>query len=301
MKKLNSNITAILPAYNEEIAIGSMVLRTKKYVDKVIVVDDGSEDNTADIAKLAGAYVITHPKNLGKGAAMKTGFKEAKDADIIVMIDADGQNNPSDIPALVSPIIENEADMVNGSRYINNNNKDTPYYRRVGQNVLDMATNFNSGLKITDSQSGFRAFSSSTFNAFRFNNAGFGIESEMLAEAAKAGFRIKEVEVGVRYDVDCSTENPVSHGVRVLVNILHDMELNRPLYYFTLPGFIMGIVGLGLGLNFLRDFYLGGSLMFGPTLLMIILTLVGTFATFTGIILHSMSRMINEIQIKRDD
>ena len=102
----------------------------------------------------------------------------------------------------------------------------------------------------------------------------------------------------MRYDVDCSTENPVSHGVRVLVKVLQDMELNRPLYYFTVPGMVMGGIGTFMGLSFLKTFYLGGSLMFGPTLLMIMLTLVGTFMAFTGIILHSMSRMINETQMK---
>jgi hypothetical protein len=122
----------------------------------------------------------------------------------------------------------------------------------------------------------------------------------MLADVANAGLRIKEVEVGVRYDVDCSTENPVSHGVRVLVRVLHDMELNRPLYYFTVPGMVIGGIGTFMGLSFLKTFYLGGSLMFGPTLLMIMLFMVGTFMSFTGIILHSMSRIIDESLTKKE-
>ncbi len=116
----------------------------------------------------------------------------------------------------------------------------------------------------------------------------------MLADAAKAGLWVKEMEIGVRYDVDCSTENPVSHGLRVLVKVLHDMELNRPLYYFTVPGMVFAAVGLLMGLSFLQRFYHGGGLMFGPTLLMILLTLVGSFMVFTGIILHTMSRLIRE-------
>jgi hypothetical protein len=113
-------------------------------------------------------------------------------------------------------------------------------------------------------------------------------------DAAIAGFRIKEVNIGVRYDVDCSSENPIKHGLNVLVNIIHDMELNRPLYYFTIPGAILTIIGLLMGLSLLQSFYNGGSLMFGPTLLMILLTLIGTFMAFTGIILHTMSKLINE-------
>ena len=260
----------------------------------MIVVDDGSSDRTTEVAELAGAEIIKHPINLGKGAALCTGFEASGDTDIIVTIDTDGQHDPVEIPKLAAPIMAGEADMVNGSRYMNGNGKNTPHYRRVGQTVLDKATNLSSGLKITDTQSGFRAFAGSAVSAFKFRNNGFGIESEMLTDAANAGLRVKEVEIGVRYDVDCSTEHPVSHGVRVLVKVLYDMELNRPLFYFTVPGMVIGGIGAFMGLSFLSTFYHGGSLMFGPTLLMIMLFMVGTFMSFTGIILHSMSRLINE-------
>ena len=289
-----SKIAAILPAFNEEVSVGSVVLRTKCYADRVIVVDDGSSDRTAEVAELAGAEVIRHPENRGKGVALKTGFEFLGTDMIIVTIDTDGQHDPSDIPKLVEPILKGEADMVNGSRYINGNNKDTPFYRRLGQIVLDNATRLDSGLNMTDSQSGFRAFAGYTKDVFRFKQEGLAIESEMLADASNAGLRINEVEIGVRYDVDGSSENPVSHGVKVLVKIFQEMELNRPLYYFTAPGIVISSIGIGMGLDFLRSFYHGGALQFGPTLLMILLTLVGSFMAFTGIILHSISRMINE-------
>lgn len=293
-------ITVILPAYNEEVSIGSVVLHTRQHADRVIVVDDGSTDRTAEVAELAGAEVFRHPINKGKGAALKTGFEAAyrNGTKVIVTMDADGQHHPEEIPKLVAPILAGEADMVNGSRYMNGNGKNTPFYRRIGQNVLDTATNLNSGLHITDTQSGFRAFTANVLPAFKFEQSGFGIESEMLADAAKAGLRVKEMEIGVRYDVDCSTENPVSHGLKVLVKVLYDMELNRPLYYFTVPGMLFAAVGLLMGLSFLQRFYHGGSLMFGPTLFMILLTLVGSFMVFTGIILHTMSRLIRETKIK---
>jgi len=289
-----SGIVAILPAFNEEVSIGSMVLLARQHADRVIVVDDGSHDRTAEVAELAGAEVIRHPENRGKGAALKTGFSSVDGARAIVTIDTDGQHDPAEIPKVAAPILAGEADIVNGSRYLCGNKKDTPFYRRVGQKVLDTASNLESGANLTDTQSGFRAFAPSTIPAFRFRQTGLAIESEMLADAGQANLRIKEVEIGVRYDVDCSTENPVSHGVRVLVKILHDMELRRPLYYFTLPGLILAAVGIGMGLGFLRDFYHGGALHFGPTLLMIMLTLVGSFSAMTGVILHSISRLINE-------
>ena len=287
-------VTAIIPAYNEQIAIGSMVLNTKQYVDRVIVVDDGSTDKTVEISKLAGAEVISHPTNMGKGVALKSGFNAVTDSDIIVTLDGDGQHHTSDIPKLLKPIIDGEADIVNGSRYLNGKEKNTPIYRRVGQTVIDKATNFNARSNITDSQSGFRAFAIHTIPAFRFDQTGYGIESGMLIEASKAGLRIKEVEIGVRYDVNSSKLNPVSHGVGVLVKILQDMEFNRPLYYFTFPGLIMIIIGLLSGMLFFADYLGGGSHSLAPTILAALLTVFGTFISFTGIILHSMGRMIDK-------
>jgi glycosyltransferase involved in cell wall biosynthesis len=243
------SITAILPALDEEVAIGSVVLNARKYAGRVIVIDDGSSDRTAEIAMLAGAEVIQHPKNMGKGAALKTGFDLASQngAKVVVTLDSDGQHDPSEIPELAAPILSGEADMVNGSRYMNGNKKDTPFYRRIGQSVLDRATNLNSGLHITDTQSGFRAFAQHTLPLFRFKSSGLAIESEMLTDAANAGLKIKEVEIGVRYDVDGSSENPVAHGLRVLVKVLEDIELHRPLYYLTVPGIVSSVIGISMG------------------------------------------------------
>jgi len=291
-------ITALLPAYNEEISIGSVVLRARQYADRVIVIDDGSSDRTAEVALLAGAEVLRHDENLGKGAALRTGFEALNGDAVIVTIDTDGQHDPADIPRLVAPIFAGEADMVNGSRYLNGNKKDTPLYRRLGQKVLDVATNINmdSSHSITDSQSGFRAFSGQTKEVFRFGQKGLAIESEMLADAAAADLRILEVEIGVRYDVGSSSENPVAHGVRVLLNVLHDMELRRPLYYFTAPGLLMAGAGILMGLDFLQTFYRGGRLEYGPVLFMMLLTLVGSFMALTGVILHSISRIMYEFK-----
>ena len=164
-------IITLMPAYNEEVPIGSMVLLARQYCDQVIVIDDGSQDRTAEVAGKAGAIVIIHKKNTGKGGALKTGFEAAvnNSADIIVTIDADGQHNPSEIPKLIAPIVSGEADIVNGSRYLSGNKKDTPIYRRIGQTVLDKATNIDCGLSLTDTQSGYRAFSAKILTFSTFN------------------------------------------------------------------------------------------------------------------------------------
>jgi len=271
-----------------------VVLSARQHVLRVIVVDDGSTDKTAEIAKLAGAEVLIHPQNRGKGAALKTGFQAARDADIIVTLDSDGQHRPSEIPLLLEPIINGEADVVNGSRYLNGNgDADTPAYRRVGQTVLDKAIKISGdNLDVTDTQSGFRAFAGHTIPVFRFHCSDYSIESEMLIEAAQAGFRIKEVEIPATYgEENHHKEHPLRHGVSVLVHILQDMEFNRPLYYFTIPGLALMIIGMISGIYFF-DRYLDATLNFFPTMGSALLIIFSSFMAFTGLILHTVSRMI---------
>ena len=214
---------AIIPAFNEEEAIESVVKKSFQYVDDVLVVDDGSSDNTFQIAESSGAILLRHPTNYGKGISLKDAFAKVDDYDVVVTIDGDGQHNPDEIPLLVKPIIDGKADLVNGSRYLNGFDENTPAYRRVGQKVLDIATNITAGTNVTDSQSGFRAFSGKTISCYKFRDPGFGIESEMLADAAENNLRILEVPITVRYDVEnSSTKGPVTHGVGVLLKIFKD-------------------------------------------------------------------------------
>lgn len=221
---MEKNVLIAIPAYNEEIAIGSLVLRSFKYAGRVLVVDDGSGDLTAETALLAGAKVLTHAVNQGKGRSIKDAFEYARKtgADILVLMDGDGQHAPEDIPALLEPILKGEADLVNGSKFVPGVKKASkiPVYRRIGQEALTLATNAGTGQKITDTQNGFRAFGKNTYDAFSFGQSGMAIESEMLIEAGKSGLRIKEVPINVRYDVDGSTFNPVVHGLSVLFIVL---------------------------------------------------------------------------------
>ena len=213
----------IIPAFNEEVAIGGIIKKSFKYVDDVLVIDDGSKDGTYEIAKKLNARVIKHEVNMGKGVSLKDAFNNIGGYDVVVTIDGDGQHNPDEIPELIKHIINGNADLVNGSRYLEGFDEDTPAYRRVGQKVLDIATNITSGTNVTDSQSGFRAFKGNTIKHYRFRDAGFGIESEMLADAAENNFKIIEVPITVRYDVEnSSTKGPITHGVGVLIKIIID-------------------------------------------------------------------------------
>ena len=292
-----AKLTAILPAYNNELCISSIILSSKKYVDKVIVVDNGSTDNTAKIAELAGAQLIRHHYNKGKGTALKTGFKAAQESEIIITLDSDGQHNPKEIPKLITPIINGEADIVNGSRYIIRNKKNTPFYIHIGKLILDKITNLNSRIDITDSQSGFRAFARYTIPAFRFSRIDFGIESEMLMDAANAGLRIKEVEISAGDNVDNSTETRVDHSFEVLKRFINDLQFQRYLFYFALPGVLITLVGIVLGFIFFGDYLARSSLMvpsisysLAPTIFAMMMTLVGGFLALTGIILNSIEK-----------
>jgi glycosyltransferase involved in cell wall biosynthesis len=287
---------AAMPAYNEERSIAKMVLGCKKYVDRVVVVDDGSSDATADIAEALGAYVVRHEKNGGYGAALRSCFETARTlgANKMVIIDSDGQHDAAEIPKLLTPL-NNGSDLVIGSRFCEGNGQDIPAYRKVGMKVLDVATNVAGGVSVTDSQSGFRAYGQRAIERIYIKDSDMSAGSEILLQAKDHDLRIKEVPIHCSYNVErASTQNPLRHGMKTLLTLLHDMELRRPLYYFTAPGIVMAAVGVGLGLDFLRTFYLGGSLAFGPTLVMILLTLVGAFMALTGIILHSISKMMDE-------
>lgn len=282
-----SKVAVLLPAYNEEVSIASMVLLSLQYANEVIVIDDGSSDRTSEVSRLAGATVLSHTTNKGKGAALKTGFKYAQDYDIIVTIDADGQHNPSEIPDVIKPIMEDRADIVNGSRYIAGKDTTTPTYRRVGQTVLDNATYLASGVKLTDTQSGFRAFSSKSIEYFNFDPNGFGIESDMLIEASVNKLRIVEVEITVRYDVNTTTDNPIVQGFSVLMRILELMRFNRPLYFYGISGSIVLFLGILIILTvkaslFTNNIYISAIGYF--------IVVMGLFLLFFGLFSDTVNR-----------
>jgi glycosyltransferase involved in cell wall biosynthesis len=291
---------AAMPAYNEEQSIAKMILGCKKYVDEVIVVDDGSTDTTAEIAEALGAHVVRHKVNRGYGAAVRSCFETAVEmcVDKLVIIDSDGQHNPADIPRLLKPL-NNGIDLVIGSRFCGGNVQNIPAYRKLGIKVLDLVTNAIGEIKITDSQSGFRSYGKRAIDSIVIVGDGMSAGSEILLQIKPNDLKVEEVGISCTYDLtDASTENSMRHGLGVLLGLLYDMELRRPLYYFTVPGIVFAAIGIALGLDFLRTFYHGGSLSLGPTFLMILLTLMGSIMTFTGIILHSVSRMINQSRKK---
>ncbi|MFA4669675.1 glycosyltransferase family 2 protein [Pyrococcus kukulkanii] len=284
----------IIPAYNEELTIGSVVTLAKKYGD-VLVVDDGSIDRTSDIAKKAGAITLRHEANKGKGQALKTGFRYAleNNYDAVVCLDADGQHDPDEIPLLLKPILNGEADMVIGSRYLNGAHKNIPLYRRLGLWVLNKTTALASGAKITDSQSGFRALNRKALENLELSADGYHVESEMIHKLSEKGLRIVEVPINVRYDVpNKHKKHPVTHGVSVLMKIVSMIGYKRPLLLFGVLSLISFIIAGILGYLGLKPYYNGGRVYLTQAIGAGIFTIIGIQLFIAGLTLNALAKIV---------
>jgi glycosyltransferase involved in cell wall biosynthesis len=288
-EKTNPRVIVALPAYNEDRFIGSLVLKARKYAAKIIVADDGSTDNTAEIARLAGASVITHPANQGKGAAIQSIISEVKKdlPEVLILLDADGQHNPDEIPRFIEAVLSG-SDLVIGSRKLAR--KSIPSYRRVGQKVLLFSNRFLTSKKITDSESGFRAFSRKAIAEMELNQQGFAVESEMIAVAEEKKLKITEVPISVQYQGNSSTLNPVRHGVGVLTQILNMISERKPLFFFGTLGGILSLGGLLAGIRAVQIFSEHNVLPIGTVMLSVLFFIIGVLCLFTGVILHALTR-----------
>lgn len=212
-------VIAAVPAHNEAAHIAQIIEDTKKYVDQVIIIDDGSTDGTDKIAEAAGAMVVKHEINMGKGVSVNTAFEIAREIRpfAMVLLDGDGQHDPGEIHLLLKPIYQKQADIVVGSRFLINNR--IPKLRVLGLIVLNLFTNLGSGIKLTDSQSGFRAFSRRAIESLSFAEKGFAVESEMQFRAAEHGLKVVEVPIITSYNGK-TKRSPVIHGFSVLFRVL---------------------------------------------------------------------------------
>ena len=288
-------ILACIPAYNEESHIENLVKSASNHVDSVIVCDDGSTDNTANIAKKAGAVVISHKTNQGYGAAIISLFKYAQNnnAEIMITLDGDGQHNPDEIPLLLNTLTQHNVDVVIGSRFLNHD-PEIPEYRKVGIKIITSTSNYGTNFKITDSQSGFRAYSNNAISLIHPTEKGMSISTEILQKMSNHGFSVAEVSITVSYEGNTSEEHSVPHGVSVLMNTLKYVSIKHPIQFYGIPGIVLIIMGIVMGGIFLDAYLTEKTIFYGSLLASVVLFLLGAILTVTSIILFSMANLIRD-------
>ena len=296
MKNLNIlKITIGVPAYNEEKNIASIITKLKKITDSIIVCDDGSSDMTSDISKNLGAIVITHKKNMGYGVAINSIFQKAKElnSDLLVTFDADGQHRVEDIEKVVEPIKNNIADLVIGSRFLDKKSN-VPNYRKIGIKVITKVTNASIKKKLTDSQSGFRAYNKQVLSQISPSDIGMGISTEILIKSSSKGLRIMEVPITILYSGDTSTHNPVSHGTSVLLSTIKFTSIEHPLKFYGIPSVIFLIIG-GIFTTLAIQYYIDvGRLNSNLTLIGGGTILIGIIFLICAILLYSLVSVVRE-------
>ena len=288
-------LLACVPAYNEEGVIGDLIKKMLPFVDSVVVCDDGSSDLTSKEAEDAGAFVIQHSTNKGKGAALKSLFDYAKhsNADVIVTIDGDGQFLPEEIPKLAKDVENGKSDIVIGYRF--ETEKDMPSYRKFGNKILDEVSKKAANLNLRDTQSGFRAYSKQAIAKIHFKNNGFAADSEILIDASEKNLSISEQNVSVLYNTGnkTSTNNPVRHGSGVLISLFEMVLMKRPLTFLGIPGLIILVTGIFTSIVSLTLFNETGHFSVPITLVSLVFLTVGLMLILVSGILFSINRKIS--------
>ena len=285
-----------IPAFNEEKNIAGLIIKLKKIADRIIVCNDGSTDLTSKIAEGLGVTVINHAKNLGYGAAIRSLFLKSKDldGDILVTFDADGQHRIEDINRVIKPIINEESDLVIGSRFLDKSEKEVPQYRKVGIKIITKVTNATIKKQLTDSQSGFRAYSKKVLNELNPSELGMGISTEILIKASAKNFRISEVPITITYNGDTSTHNPISHGSSVLLSTIKFTSIEHPLKFYGIPSMIFFAIGLFF-VYFSTQYYAEiGRLNTNLTLVAAGTMLIAVVLLITSILLYSLVSVVRE-------
>jgi glycosyltransferase involved in cell wall biosynthesis len=288
------DVIVVIPAFNEGRDIGSVLLRMVRYPVKIIVVDDGSSDDTSIIAEAAGATVIRLEKNNGKGVALNAGFHAARllNPDVIVTFDGDGQHLATDLPAVIQPVLNDQADIVIGSRYLQPTSR-VPRHRVLGHLFFNLLTSVASGVSVTDSQSGYRAFSRRAYNADIFHSTNFTVEAEMQFLAREHSLKVTEVPITIRYD-DKPKRSVIGQGRMVLNGILRLMGQYRPLLFIGVPGAILLTVGILFGIWVVNIYSRIQTLAVGYAMISVLISIIGMLLLSTGIILHSIRALLME-------
>ena len=285
-----------LPAFNEEENIGKIIAQLLNKSYAVIVCNDGSSDSTGIIAEKMGAIMINHKKNLGYGAAIGSIFKKAREDkfDILVTFDSDGQHRISDIEKIIEPIQNKMSDIVIGSRFTENGKADMPKYRKLGIKVITNLVNSQTGKKITDSQSGFRAYNTKVLAQINPSESGMGVSTEILIKADKQKLKIKEIPITILYEGETSTHNPIAHGTSVILSTMKFISIEHPLKFYGIPGIGFLLMGLFFAIWTIQEFTSTGRIITNISLIGIGSIIFGMILTMTSIMLFSLVNVVRE-------
>ena len=288
-------ITIGIPAYNEEKNIASIITKLKKITDSIVVCDDGSSDMTSEISKNLGAIVISHKKNMGYGVAINSIFQKCKEmnTDLLVTFDADGQHRVEDIQNVIEPIKNNDADLVIGSRFLDKKS-DVPNYRKIGIKVITQLTNASIRKKLTDSQSGFRAYNKQVLSQISPSDMGMGISTEILIKSSSKGLRIMEVPITILYSGNTPTHNPISHGTSVLFSTIKFTSIEHPLKFYGIPSVIFLIIGVTFTTLAVQYYIDVGRLNSNLTLIGGGTILIGVILLICAVLLYSLVSVVRE-------
>ena len=285
-----------IPAFNEEKNIAGIISKLKRITKDIIVCNDGSTDLTADIAEEMGAIVINHEKNLGYGGAIRSIFLKAKDlnGDVLVTFDADGQHRIEDIDKVINPILNGQSDIVIGSRFLDDNEKEVPQYRKVGIKVITKITNATIKKDLTDSQSGFRAYSKRVLNEIKPAESGMGVSTEILIKASSKNLKISEVPIKILYGENSSTHNPVVHGSSVIFSTIKFTSIEHPLRFYGIPSVVFMIIGLSFTYLAVEHYVEIGRLSTNLTIVAAGAVLIGIILLISAILLYSLVSVVRE-------
>lgn len=293
----NKSIVVIIPTHNNGPIIGSLILKILQFHVTAIVIDDGSIDDTGFIAELAGATVIRLEGSQGKSSAVKAGIQKAIELspDVIVIMEGDGQHLAEELPDIVKPILDNQADIVVGSRYFLQARR-TPAYRIVGHKVFQWLAGVTSGITISDPQSGYRAFSPHALVLVNNVRRDFPVGLEMSYISRNRRLRIMDVPITTR----SSSLRQGSGWLDAVTDLTHVINLTaryRPLLFFSALGLLVLAAGVVAGVLVVEEFSQTNHFPLRNTLMSAVFLIIGWTSFLTGLVLHAVRTALKELRV----
>ena len=299
--------TIIIPVKDEEDGLehllgeySSSELYDDEEIQFIFVIDGRTSDNSREIAGRFSQKIVDQKESHGKGAAIQQAVTEWKKnpTELVIFLDADGSYPFNSVISVLSTLNEG-ADIVSGSRFLNNDGKNVPSYRKAGIKILTKLANTSLEKNITDSQSGFRGYSNQVIENITPSESGMGVSNEILIKASKQGLKIVEVPIIILYDGDTSTHNPISHGSSVLLSTLKFISIEHPLKFYGIPGFVFLLIGIGFLIFTVNLFTETRQILLSSAIIGVGSTIFGIILIQSSILLYAMVKLMRNKKLKK--